>query len=194
MRQATIERETGETRILITLNLDGTGKSQIHTGIGFLDHMLTLFCKHGFLDLTVDAEGDLAVDCHHTVEDIGICLGMAFREALGDKAGIRRYGSAILPMDETLMVAAVDFSGRAYLGMEVTFTVPSLGTMDTEMFREFFYALAVHAGMNLHFRQLSGSNNHHIAEAMFKGLGQAVDQALRVDPRIEGVRSTKGVL
>ena len=194
MRSSEIRRKTAETDIVLTLCLDGTGRSRVDTGCGFLNHMLTLFAKHGRFDLDVVCHGDTEVDDHHTVEDIGICLGMAFREALGDKAGIRRYGSAILPMDETLMVAAVDFSGRAYLGMEVTFTVPRLGTMDTEMFREFFYALAVHAGMNLHFRQLSGSNNHHIAEAMFKGLGQAVDQALRVDPRIEGVRSTKGVL
>lgn len=194
MRKAKIERVTGETKVLVELEVDGEGRSEIHTGVGFLDHMLTLFAKHGFIDLKVEAQGDLAVDCHHTVEDIGICLGQAFSEALGDKAGIKRYGSCILPMDETLVLAAVDFSGRAYLGMDAEFTVPRLGTMDTEMFREFFYALAVHAGMNLHLRKLTGSNNHHIAEAMFKGLGQAVDQAVRVDPRIRGVRSTKGVL
>ncbi len=194
MRKAKIERVTGETKVLVELEVDGEGRSEIHTGVGFLDHMLTLFAKHGFIDLKVEAQGDLAVDCHHTVEDIGICLGQAFSEALGDKAGIRRYGSCVLPMDETLVLAAVDFSGRAYLGMDAEFTVPRLGTMDTEMFREFFYALAVHAGMNLHLRKLTGSNNHHIAEAMFKGLGQAVDQAVRVDPRIRGVRSTKGVL
>ncbi len=194
MRKAKIERVTGETKVLVELEVDGEGRSEIHTGVGFLDHMLTLFAKHGFIDLKVEAQGDLAVDCHHTVEDIGICLGQAFSEALGDKAGIRRYGSCVLPMDETLVLAAVDFSGRAYLGMDAEFTVPRLGTMDTEMFREFFYAFAVHAGMNLHLRKLTGSNNHHIAEAMFKGLGQAVDQAVRVDPRIRGVRSTKGVL
>ena len=194
MRKAKIERVTGETKVLVELEVDGEGRSEIHTGVGFLDHMLTLFAKHGFIDLKVEAQGDLEVDCNHTVEDIGICLGQAFSEALGDKAGIKRYGSCILPMDETLVLAAVDFSGRAYLGMDAEFTVPRLGTMDTEMFREFFYALAVHAGMNLHLRKLTGSNNHHIAEAMFKGLGQAVDQAVRVDPRIRGVRSTKGVL
>ncbi len=194
MRKAKIERVTGETKVLVELEVDGEGRSEIHTGVGFLDHMLTLFAKHGFIDLKVEAQGDLAVDCHHTVEDVGICLGQAFSEALGDKAGIKRYGSCVLPMDETLVLAAVDFSGRAYLGMDAEFTVPRLGTMDTEMFREFFYAFAVHAGMNLHLRKLTGSNNHHIAEAMFKGLGQAVDQAVRVDPRIRGVRSTKGVL
>ena len=194
MRKSEVARKTRETDIFIALDLDGEGRSSIDTGIPFMNHMLELFAKHGFFDLTVRAKGDIEVDYHHTMEDLGLVLGDVLAQALGDKAGIRRYGSCILPMDETLMVAAVDFSGRAYLGMEVAFTVPRLGTMDTEMFREFFYALAIHAGMNLHFRQLSGSNNHHIAEAMFKGLGQAVDQAVRVDPRIEGVRSTKGVL
>lgn len=194
MREASYERKTGETRVQVSVNLDGSGQADIQTGVGFLDHMLTLFARHGFLDLTVYAQGDLEVDCHHTVEDIGICLGRALKAALGDKAGIRRYGSAMLPMDETLMAVAVDFSGRPYLNMDVQFTVPRLGTMDTEMFREFFYALAVNAEMNLHFKELAGINNHHIAEAMFKGLGQAVDQAVTVDPRITGVRSTKGVL
>lgn len=194
MRRAEIERVTGETSVKVVLELDGSGKAEISTGIGFLDHMLNLFARHGFLNLTVQACGDLEVDCHHTVEDIGICIGQAFKQALGDKAGIRRYGSAALPMDETLMLAAIDFSGRAWLNMDVEFTVSRLGTMDTEMFREFFYAVAVNAGMNLHLKQLSGSNNHHIAEAMFKALGQAVDQAVALDSRIQGVRSTKGVL
>lgn len=194
MRRAEVERITGETSVKVVLELDGSGKGEISTGIGFLDHMLNLFARHGFLDLTVQACGDLEVDCHHTVEDIGICIGQAFKQALGDKAGIRRYGSVAIPMDETLMLAAIDFSGRAWLNMDVQFTVSRLGTMDTEMFQEFFYAFAVNAGMNLHLKQLSGSNNHHIAESMFKALGQAVDQAVTLDPRIQGVRSTKGVL
>ena len=194
MRRAEVERITGETSVKVVLELDGSGKGEISTGIGFLDHMLNLFARHGFLDLTVQACGDLEVDCHHTVEDIGICIGQAFKQALGDKAGIRRYGSVAIPMDETLMLAAIDFSGRAWLNMDVQFTVSRLGTMDTEMFQEIFYAFAVNAGMNLHLKQLSGSNNHHIAESMFKALGQAVDQAVTLDPRIQGVRSTKGVL
>lgn len=194
MRRAEVERITGETSVKVVLELDGSGKGEISTGIGFLDHMLNLFARHGFLDLTVQACGDLEVDCHHTVEDIGICIGQAFKQALGDKAGIRRYGSVAIPMDETLMLAAIDFSGRAWLNMDVQFTVSRLGAMDTEMFQEFFYAFAVNAGMNLHLKQLSGSNNHHIAESMFKALGQAVDQAVTLDPRIQGVRSTKGVL
>lgn len=194
MRRAEVERITGETSVKVVLELDGSGKGEISTGIGFLDHMLNLFARHGFLDLTVQACGDLEVDCHHTVEDIGICIGQAFKQALGDKAGIRRYGSVAIPMDETLMLAAIDFSGRAWLNMDVQFTVSRLGTMDTEMFQEFFYAFAVNAGMNLHLKQLFGSNNHHIAESMFKALGQAVDQAVTLDPRIQGVRSTKGVL
>lgn len=194
MRRAEVERITGETSVKVVLELDGSGKGEISTGIGFLDHMLNLFARHGFLDLTVQACGDLEVDCHHTVEDIGICMGQAFKQALGDKAGIRRYGSVAIPMDDTLMLAAIDFSGRAWLNMDVQFTVSRLGTMDTEMFQEFFYAFAVNAEMNLHLKQLSGSNNHHIAESMFKALGQAVDQAVTLDPRIQGVRSTKGVL
>lgn len=194
MRRAEVERITGETSVKVVLELDGSGKGEISTGIGFLNHMLNLFARHGFLDLTVQACGDLEVDCHHTVEDIGICMGQAFKQALGDKAGIRRYGSVAIPMDDTLMLAAIDFSGRAWLNMDVQFTVSRLGTMDTEMFQEFFYAFAVNAGMNLHLKQLSGSNNHHIAESMFKALGQAVDQAVALDPRIQGVRSTKGVL
>lgn len=194
MRRAEVERITGETSVKVVLELDGSGKGEISTGIGFLNHMLNLFARHGFLDLTVQACGDLEVDCHHTVEDIGICMGQAFKQALGDKAGIRRYGSVAIPMDETLMLAAIDFSGRAWLNMDVQFTVSRLGTMDTEMFQEFFYAFAVNAEMNLHLKQLSGSNNHHIAESMFKALGQAVDQAVTLDPRIQGVRSTKGVL
>ena len=194
MRQATIERQTGETRIRITLNLDGTGKSQIHTGIGFLDHMLTLFCKHGFLDLTVDAEGDLAVDCHHTVEDTGIVLGNAIKEAVGDKKGIRRYGSCILPMDEALVLCAVDLSGRPYYVSDAVFSAPMIGELDTETISEFFYAVSYSAAMNLHFKVLSGTNSHHICEAMFKAFAKALDMAVSVDPRITDVLSTKGSL
>lgn len=194
MRTSTINRTTAETDIRLTLTLDCQEPSEIDTGIGFLDHMLTLFAKHGFMQLKVKAKGDLEVDCHHTVEDIGIVLGDAIKEAIGTKEGIRRYGTMTLPMDETLIVCALDLSGRPYLNMDVTFTVPRLGTLDTEMIREFFYAVSVHAGMNLHFVQMAGSNNHHIAEAMFKAFGQAMDMAVTVDPRIQGVRSSKGSL
>ncbi len=193
-RQAVIHRVTAETDVRVELVLDRQEPSVIHTGVGFLDHMLTLFARHGFLQLNVQAEGDLDVDCHHTVEDIGIVLGQALKEALGDKAGIRRYGTMTLPMDETLMVCALDLSGRPYLNMDVEFTVPRLGTLDTEMIREFFYAVSYSAGMNLHFVKLAGGNNHHIAEAMFKAFGQALDMAVTVDPRIQGVRSSKGSL
>lgn len=194
MRKGEIERTTAETSVKVSIDLDGSGKADISTGVGFLDHMLSLFARHGFVDLRIQSSGDLEVDAHHTVEDIGICLGQALKQALGDKAGIRRYGSAVLPMDDVLMIAALDFSGRVWLNLDVQFSVSRLGTMDTELFAEFFQALAANCGMNLHFKQLSGSNNHHLAEAMFKALGQAVEQAVTVDPRIKGVRSTKGVL
>ncbi|MCR5005011.1 MAG: imidazoleglycerol-phosphate dehydratase HisB [Clostridiales bacterium] len=194
MRTSTINRVTAETDIHLSLTLDCQEPSEIDTGIGFLDHMLTLFAKHGFMQLKIKAKGDLEVDSHHTVEDIGIVLGDAIKEALGTKEGIRRYGTMTLPMDETLMLCAMDLSGRPYLNMDVTFTVPRLGTLDTEMIREFFYAVSVHAGMNLHFVQMAGSNNHHIAEAMFKAFGQAMDLAVTVDSRIQGVRSSKGSL
>ena len=194
MRTSKIIRKTAETSIELALTLDCQEPSVINTGVGFLDHMLTLFAKHGFLKLDVKASGDLEVDCHHTVEDIGIVLGQAIKEAVGDKAGIRRYGTMTLPMDETLMVCALDLSGRPYLNMDVEFTVPRLGTLDTEMIREFFYAVSVNAAMNLHFVKLAGQNNHHIAEAMFKAFGQAMDMAVTVDPRIQGVRSSKGSL
>ncbi len=194
MRTSTINRVTAETDIHLSLTLDCQEPSEIDTGIGFLDHMLTLFAKHGFMQLKIKAKGDLEVDSHHTAEDIGIVLGDAIKEALGTKEGIRRYGTMTLPMDETLMLCALDLSGRPYLNMDVTFTVPRLGTLDTEMIREFFYAVSVHAGMNLHFVQMAGSNNHHIAEAMFKAFGQAMDMAVTVDPRIQGVRSSKGSL
>lgn len=194
MRRSKIVRKTAETSIELELVLDSQEPSSIETGIGFLDHMLVLFAKHGFMQLQVKAKGDLEVDTHHTVEDIGIVLGQAIKEAVGDKKGIRRYGTMTLPMDETLMLCALDLSGRPYLNMDVEFTVERLGALETEMIREFFYAIAVNAGMNLHFVKMAGSNNHHMAEAMFKAWGQAMDMAVTVDPRITGVRSSKGSL
>ena len=176
------------------LDLDGNGESKISTGIGFFDHMLSAFARHGFFDLTVEAEGDLNVDSHHTVEDTGIVLGTAIKEALGDKKGIRRYGSSLLPMDETLMMCAVDLCGRAYCSSDLTFTKEKLGELDTEMIREFFWAVSMNAGMNLHLKQLDGCNNHHIAEAAFKAFARALDEAVSFDSRISGVLSTKGSL
>lgn len=194
MRSYTAKRTTKETKITLTLNLDGKGQSDIRTGIGFFDHMLQGFAKHGLFDLQVEAEGDLQVDAHHTVEDVGIVLGTAIREALGDKAGIRRYGSFLLPMDETLMLCAIDLSGRPYFVYDVATSVDKLGEMDVELAKEFFYAISYSAGMNLHIRMLSGENNHHILEAMFKAFGKALDMATQVDERIEGVLSTKGTI
>ncbi|MDO4318239.1 MAG: imidazoleglycerol-phosphate dehydratase HisB [Lachnospiraceae bacterium] len=194
MRSYTAKRTTKETNITLTLNLDGKGTSDVKTGIGFFDHMLQGFAKHGLFDLRVEAEGDLYVDAHHTVEDVGIVLGTAIREALGDKAGIRRYGSFLLPMDETLMLCAIDLSGRPYFVYDVATSVDKLGEMDVELAKEFFYAISYSAGMNLHIRMLSGDNNHHILEAMFKAFGKALDQATQVDERIEGVLSTKGTI
>ncbi len=192
-RSADIRRKTKETNISLSLNLDGTGESAVQTGIGFFDHMLEGFAKHGFFDLAVAAEGDLAVDCHHTVEDTGIVLGNAVREALGDKKGIRRFGSCILPMDETLVLCAVDLSGP-YLVFDASFTMERTGYLDTEMVKEFFYAVSYSAGMNLHIRVLSGSNHHHIIEAMFKAFARALDEAVSFDQRISDVLSTKGSL
>lgn len=193
-RTAVVNRETKETKISCTLNLDGSGNYDIHTGIGFFDHMLAGFAKHGFFDLTVKAEGDLYVDSHHTVEDVGIVLGQAIREALGDKNGIRRYGSFMLPMDETLMLCALDLSGRPYFCYDVNTTVDRLGEMDVELAKEFFYAISYSAGMNLHIRMLSGENNHHILEAMFKAFAKALDMGTGFDERINGVLSTKGTI
>lgn len=193
-RIGTMNRVTNETKIDLTFNVDGSGQSSLNTGIGFFDHMLTHIAKHGFFDLNVACDGDLEVDPHHSIEDIGIVLGKCIKEALGTKEGIKRYGSCILPMDETLVMCALDLSGRPYLKFDANFTVDRLGTMDTEMVIEFFMAVAVHAGMNLHIKQLEGSNNHHIAEAIFKAFGNALDQATMVDPRIIGTRSTKGLL
>lgn len=193
-RTAECVRRTNETDITLSLNLDGTGKSEIHTGIGFFNHMLEGFSRHGFFDLTVKAAGDLEVDSHHTIEDTGIVLGSAINEAVGDKKGIKRYGSCILPMDETLVLCAVDLSGRPYLAFDGTFTAPKIGDMDTEMVKEFFYAISYAAGMNLHIKVISGGNNHHMAEAMFKAFARALDEATSVDTRIADVLSTKGSL
>ena len=184
-RTADYVRKTKETDISLHLNLDGTGSSSIHTGIGFFDHMLDGFARHGLFDLKVNVAGDLAVDCHHTIEDTGIVLGNAIKEAVGDKKGIRRYGSCILPMDETLVLCAVDLSGRPYLVFDGEFTTDRVGYMDTEMVKEFFYAISYTAGMNLHIRVLSGGNNHHMIEAMFKAFAKALDQATVIDPRIK---------
>ena len=193
-RIAKLQRKTKETDIRINFNIDGRGTSMINTGIGFFNHMLEGVAKHGFFDLQLECEGDLAVDCHHTIEDCGIVCGNAIREALSDKAGIRRYGSCILPMDETLVLCAIDLPGRPYLAYDADFTTDKIGYMDTEMIREFFYAVSYAAGMNLHIKVLSPGNNHHMAEAMFKAFARALDEATAIDPRIEGILSTKGSL
>lgn len=189
-----VNRKTKETDIQASLSIDGTGKSMINTGIGFFNHMLEGFSKHGFFDLNLNCEGDLAVDGHHTVEDCGIVLGTAIKEALGDKVGIKRYGSFVLPMDETLVLCAVDLCARPYLNYDASFTTERIGYLDTELIREFFYAVSYSAGMNLHIKVLDGGNNHHIAEAMFKAFGKALDEATTIDPRIHEVLSTKGSL
>lgn len=193
-RIADITRRTRETDISVNLNLDGQGQSQIDTGIGFFDHMLNGFARHGLFDLKVTCKGDTWVDCHHSIEDVGIVLGTAIREALGDKKGIQRYGSCMLPMDETLVLCAVDLSGRPYLVFDAAFSTPSVGGMDTQMAKEFFYAVSYSAGMNLHIKLLHGENDHHILEAMFKAFAKALDMATRHDERIVDVLSTKGSL
>lgn len=193
-RAVCVKRDTKETKIYMELNLDGSGQTSLDTGIGFFDHMLDGFARHGFFDLTVKVEGDLEVDSHHSIEDTGIVLGTAIREALGDKKGICRFGDRVLPMDETLVLCAVDLSGRPYLNFDVNFTVPKTGDMDTEMAREFFYAVSYAAGMNLHLKLLDGTNNHHIMEGVFKSFGKALDEAVQQDERIQGVLSTKGSL
>lgn len=193
-RTADYVRKTKETDISLHLNLDGTGSSSINTGIGFFDHMLDGFARHGLFDLKVNVAGDLAVDCHHTIEDTGIVLGNAIKEAVGDKKGIRRYGSCILPMDETLVLCAVDLSGRPYLGWDAEFSTEKIGDMATEMVKEFFYAVSYSAAMNLHIKVLSGGNSHHVAEAMFKSFAKALDAATQYDSRITDVLSTKGSL
>jgi len=189
-----IERKTKETDIKLTINLDGEGKTDIHTGIGFFDHMLDGFARHGLFDLELSVKGDLDVDCHHTIEDTGIVLGKAIAEALGEKKGIKRYGSFMIPMDETLALCAIDLSGRPYLNFQADFTVEKLEAFDTEMFREFFYAVSYSAGMNLHLKIMDGGNNHHMAEALFKAFGKALDMATMEEPRMKDVWSTKGSL
>ena len=194
VRTANINRKTKETDITLNLHIDGSGISDVHTGIGFFDHMLEGFSKHGFFDLTLKVNGDLEVDGHHTVEDTGIVLGTAIREAIGDKVGIRRYGSFILPMDDALCLCAVDLCGRPYFAFDCTFSVERVGELDTELVKEFFYAVSYGAGMNLHIKMLNGSNAHHMIEAMFKAFGKALDEATTYDERIRGVLSTKGAL
>lgn len=193
-RIAEVQRKTKETDICVTLNLDGTGKAEISTGIGFFDHMLEGFSRHGFFDLNCQVKGDLHVDGHHTVEDTGIVLGQAIAKALGDKRGICRYGSFILPMDETLVLCAVDLCGRPYLNFDAVFPVEWVGELDTQLVREFFYAVSYSAGMNLHIKLLDGINAHHMIEAMFKAFAKALDQAVSMDSRISDVLSTKGSL
>ncbi len=194
MRSANITRNTKETQITMNLVLDGTGKSKIDTGVGFFDHMLDGFTRHGLFDLDVSVCGDLKVDCHHTVEDTGIVLGRAIAEAVGDKKGIRRYGSRILPMDEALVLCAVDLGGRPWFQFDYDFHQDRVGELDTEMVREFFYAVSYSAGMNLHLKVLDGYNTHHIIEALFKAFAKALDEATLPDPRITDVLSTKGTL
>lgn len=195
MRTATIARKTAETDIRLTLNLDGSGRSEVHSGVGFLDHMLTLFARHGRFDLTVACEGDTWVDDHHSAEDIGICLGEATAQALGDKRGITRYGSMLLPMDEALILCAVDISGRPMLCTELQIPTEKVGTFDTELVQEFLQAFASRAGLTLHVRQLAGSNSHHIIEGVFKALGRALSAAVAVDERAKDeIPSTKGML
>jgi imidazoleglycerol-phosphate dehydratase len=193
-RTAAINRKTAETDIQLTLNLDGSGAGKIETGIGFFDHMLTLLAKHALFDLTVTAKGDLAVDSHHTVEDVGICLGKALAQALGDKQGIVRYGSKTLPMEETLVTSALDLSGRAWIVYRVTFATEKIGDFDTELVETFWQALAANALMNLHLVLHHGSNSHHVAEALFKSTARALREAVAVDPRQAGVPSSKGTL
>jgi len=194
-RRAEISRETSETAITVALGLDGEGRADIATGIGFLDHMLTALARHGLFDLKVRAKGDLHIDFHHTTEDVGIVIGQCLRQALGDKRGIRRYGAAVIPMDEALAEAAVDISGRPFLAWSVTFAQPKIGEMDTELFEEFFRALAFNAGITLHVTQKAGTNAHHVAEACFKALARALREAVEPDPRAMGaIPSTKGVL
>jgi imidazoleglycerol-phosphate dehydratase len=193
-RSAQLSRKTAETDIFLKLDMDGTGNSSVDTGVGFLDHMLTLFAKHGLMDLEIKASGDLQVDAHHTVEDVGIVLGQAIKQALGDKKSIRRYGTAHVPMDEALAMVCVDIGGRPYLAFNARFAGERVGDMDTELFEEFFRAVSVNSGMNIHINVMYGSNSHHMAEAVFKAFGRALDEASGIDSRIEGVMSTKGTL
>lgn len=194
MRTASIERNTFETKIKLSINLDAQEPVEIDTGVGFFDHMLTLFARHSRLSLVVKVDGDLHVDSHHTVEDVGIVLGQAIKEALGDKAGINRYGTSFVPMDETLGMASLDLSGRSYLVFDASFDNPKLGTFDTELVEEFFQALAFNLQMNLHLKILHGKNSHHKAESLFKATGRSLREAITINPDIKGVNSTKGML
>lgn len=193
-RVGTYSRKTNETQIDITFNIDGKGKANIYTGIGFFDHMLNNFARHGLFDLDVKVKGDLFVDCHHTIEDTGIALGIAIKQALGDKKSIKRYGSVILPMDESLVLCSLDLSGRPYLNFDAEFTVDKVGEFDTEMVKEFFHAIAYAVGMNLHIKMLESGNNHHMIEGIFKAFSKSLDNATMIDERIEDVLSTKGSL
>lgn len=193
-RKSSIKRETNETNISIDFNIDGTGKGEINSGIGFFDHMLNSFTRHGLFDMNLSVKGDLYVDTHHTIEDTGIVLGNAIKEAIGDKKSIKRYGSVILPMDETLVLCSLDLSGRPYLVFDAEFTTDKVGYFDTEMVKEFFYAVSYSAGMNLHIKVLSGGNNHHMIECMFKAFAKALDEATIIDSRITDLMSTKGSL
>lgn len=193
-REAEIIRNTKETRIRVRLNLDGSGQYKVSTGVGFFDHMLEGFARHGLFDLEVEVKGDLYVDCHHTIEDTGIVLGQVIREAVGDKKGIKRYGSRVLPMDEVLVLCALDLGGRPYYRSDAEFPTERIGEMDTEMVREFFYAVSYSAAMNLHFKMLSSGNSHHMAEGMFKAFAKALDEAVSFDGRITDVLSTKGTI
>ncbi|MDP4092986.1 MAG: imidazoleglycerol-phosphate dehydratase HisB [Bacillota bacterium] len=193
-RRADISRKTLETDITLTLDIDGSGKSDVDTGVGFLDHMLILFAKHGLFDLGIKIKGDLNVDAHHTVEDAGIVLGQAIKDALDKKKSIKRYGSSYVPMDEALAFVVLDLGGRPYLVFDVNFTSDKVGEMDTELVEEFFRAVAFNAGMNIHIKVLYGSNNHHMAEAVFKAFARALDQATMLDDRIKDVMSTKGII
>jgi len=193
-RSAQVSRKTNETNVSVKLDIDGNGKCEVETGIGFFNHMLSLFARHGLFDLNIRATGDLCVDAHHTVEDVGITLGQALKEALGSKSNVIRYGTSFVPMDETLAMVVVDLSGRPFLVFDAKFTADRIGEMDTELVEEFFRALAYNAGITLHIKVFYGSNNHHIAEAIFKAFGRALDEATGIDGRIEGVMSTKGIL
>ena len=193
-RTASISRKTSETDIQLTVDVDGNGASDIHTGVGFFDHMLTHIAKHGLLSLSVQATGDLHIDDHHTVEDIGIALGKALADALGDRAGIARVGNCAVPMDEALVFCAIDISGRGFLACDLTYPTPKLGDFTTELVPEFFRAVAVNAGWTVHLQQMAGANTHHIIEAAFKAFGRALAQAVARDPRVQGIPSTKGVL
>lgn len=194
MREISLARKTKETDIKLSLNIDGTGESTISTSVGFFDHMLEGFSKHGFFDLQASVKGDLHVDAHHTVEDTGIVLGQAIKEAIGDKKGIRRYGNFMLPMDDALVICAIDLCSRPYFSYDITFPTEKIGDFDSELIREFFYAVCYNSGMNLHLKMISGVNSHHIAEATFKAFAKALDEACGYDSRIQGILSTKGSL